>query len=107
MTKGDLAKALYMHRDFRRLKITKPDVIRIITSVFKCLRTGLLVDGYILIEGIGKIKIKDCKERLYFDPITKNVIPLKARKTLKFKPNARLKDEINGREHKRGRKKNK
>jgi len=63
-------------------------------SIMEIIKTVLMVEGEVSLNGIGKLKIKDVPARNGRNPKTGETITVPAHKAVKFSVSKQLKDDV-------------
>jgi DNA-binding protein HU-beta len=89
MNKGQLIEAVA-----ERLGETKASASRVVDTVIDCITNGIKDDQSVTIVGFGTFTKKQRAARTGRNPVTGEPIPIKASKTVGFKPSDSLKATI-------------
>lgn len=89
MTKAELVAKIA-----ESAQLSKADIARVMNEFLTEIQDGLVTDGSFSLSGFGVFVVETSKERMGRNPRTGEAITLPARKRVKFKPYAALKDKI-------------
>ncbi|MBK8976686.1 MAG: HU family DNA-binding protein [Planctomycetes bacterium] len=73
---------------------TKAHAERVVNTVLNCIGKGLTEDSSVQLVGFGTFEVKLRPERQGMNPRTKEPILIPAQRSVKFKPGARLKEQV-------------
>lgn len=79
MTKSGIA------REVSKLMADKKQAIMLVDKIFKLIKDSLKKDEKVMISGFGTFKIKNRREKNYYNPKTREKITLPPKKAVKFK----------------------
>lgn len=77
-------------------EITKTKAKEFIESFLSAIQTALVHGEEVELNGLGKFKVNERKERTGINPLTKEKITIAAAKTVTFKPSNSIKEKLNG-----------
>lgn len=89
MTKAELVNAIATDT-----KLTKADAERALKSFMDNVTKTLKKDGKLTLTGFGTFEVVKRKKRKGRNPQTNEVITIKARKVVKFRPGKGLQDKV-------------
>ena len=78
-----------------QIGFSKVECIRIVESFFDIIKSELDKGNPVMISGFGKWTVKAKRERKGRNPHTGEVLSIKARKVVTFRPSAVLRDDLN------------
>ena len=90
LTKMDIVNILYDN-----MGIPKTECVNLVESVFDIIKSELETGRFVMISGFGKWTVNSKKARRGRNPQTGEVVTIKARKVVTFRPSAVLRDELN------------
>ncbi len=91
LTRVDIVESI--RSEFDLPKIRCAEMVEILLDMMK---TALASDEDVMISGFGKFNVKDKKERRGRKPATGEGLVLPARRVVKFRCSAKLRDKVNG-----------
>jgi len=89
-----LSKATLVDGLSRRTGLSKTDARLLVEEFFECLITKLSRGYSCKLSGFGNFMLRDKSERPGRNPKTGEVIPVKARRVVTFKPGIKLKKKL-------------
>ena len=90
LTKIEIVDMLNEH-----IGIPKVECIRIVESFFDIIKSELEKGNPVMVSGFGKWSVKAKRERKGRNPQTGEVLSIKARKVVTFRPSIVLRDALN------------
>ena len=100
LTKNRIIESIYKNTD-----LMKSEAARTFESLLEILKQTLVSGEDVLISGFGKFCVKEKKERKGRNPATGNDMILESRRVVTFKWSGKLKEKLNTKKKKGGKRK--
>ena len=91
LTRVDIVESAH-----NRLGLPKKECAEVVETLLEIIKSTLASGDDVLISGFGKFNVKDKKERRGRNPATDEDLVLPARRVVKFRCSAKLRDKVNG-----------
>jgi DNA-binding protein HU-beta len=93
-SKSDIIDLVVRKVEKEKLELSKAAVGRIVDYVIDSLKEAVKKDKVVQLVGFGSFTVRQRKERKGRNPKTGEIITIKARKTVAFRPSKELKDLV-------------